>query len=341
MADVNRQVVLASRPDGYPVDSDFRVEEAGVPDVGEGQFLLRNAYVSLDAGFRNWMNEDSGDDVLPAMALNAPVMGLVLGQVVESRHSEYPVGEWLMARLAWEEYSISDGSDFISRLPEPRECPLPHYLGILGDTGLSAYFGLLDIGRPQPGETVLVSAAGGAVGNVVGQLAKIHGAKAVGLAGTDEKCARLVEELGFDAAVNHRSPDLAGAIAAACPDGVDVYFDSVGGPLLETVLWQIANGARIVMCGAVAAYNALEPIPGPVNLFQLVTHQALMQGYLTHLAEHRYPEARAAMTRWLKSGELKNVEYRLQGIENVGRAFCDLFGGNNFGKTIVRLRDEQ
>jgi hypothetical protein len=221
MADVNRQVVLAARPDGYPVESDFRVEEAGIPNVGEGQFLLRNAYISLDAGFRNWMNEDSGDDVLPAMALDAPVMGLVLGQVVESKHPDYPEGAWLMARLAWEEYSLSDGSDFISRLPEPRECPLPHYLGILGDTGLSAYFGLLDIGRPQPGETVLVSAAGGAVGNVVGQLAKIHGAKAVGLAGTDEKCARLVDELGFHAAVNHRSADLAGAIAAACPDRDD------------------------------------------------------------------------------------------------------------------------
>ena len=241
---------------------------------------------------------------------------------------------------AWEDYTVHDAAD-ATRIDDTMGLPLTNFLSVLGATGLTAYFGLLDIGRPQPGETVLVSAAGGAVGNVVGQLAKIHGARTVGLAGTDEKCARLVDELGFDAAVNHRSTDLASAIAAACPDGVDVYFDSVGGPLLETVLWQIANGARIVMCGAVAAYNAMEPVPGPGNLFQLVTHQALMQGYLTHLSEHRYPEARTAMTKWLKSGELKNVEYRLQGIENVGRAFCDLFRGNNFGKTIVQLRDEE
>jgi len=337
---INRQVVLASRPAGYPQESNFRVQESTVPDVRDGAFLLRNAYVSLDAGFRNWMNEGSGDEVLPAMAIGAPVMGLVLGQVVATRNPGYREGEWLMARLAWEEYSLSDGSDFISRLPEPRDCPLAHYLGVLGDTGLSAYFGLLDIGKPQPGETVLVSAAGGAVGNVVGQIARIHGARAVGIAGSDDKCARLVAELGFDAAVNHRSTSLAEDIAAACPDGVHVYFDSVGGPLLQTVLWQIATGARIVMCGAVSAYNATEPLPGPNNLFQLVTRQALMQGYLTHLAEHRYAEARAVLAGWLNDGRLKNVEYRLHGIGNVARAFCDLFRGTNFGKTVVQLHDE-
>jgi NADPH-dependent curcumin reductase CurA len=322
---INRQVVLASRPSGYPVEDNFRVQESTVADVGAGEFLLRNAYVSLDAGFRNWMNEGSGDEVLPAMAIGAPVMGLVLGQVIASKNADYHEGEWLMARLAWEEYSLSDGSDFISRLPEPRECPLAHYLGVLG----------------EPGETVLVSAAGGAVGNVVGQIAQIHGARTVGIAGTDEKCARLVAELGFDTAVNHRSASLADDIAAACPDGVHVYFDSVGGPLLETVLWQIAEGARIVMCGAVSAYNAEDPPPGPANLFQLVTRQALMQGYLTHFAEHRYAEARTVLTGWLNEGKLKNVEYRLQGIDQVGRAFCDLFGGSNFGKTIVQLHDAQ
>jgi NADPH-dependent curcumin reductase CurA len=337
---VNQQVVLASRPSGYPVEGNFRVESSPVPEVSDGEFLLRNAYVSLDAGFRNWMNEGSGDEVLPAMQVGAPVMGLVLGQVVETKNADYREGEWLMARLAWEEYSLSDGSDFFSRLPQAREYPLAHYLGVLGDTGLSAYFGLLDIGKPQPGETVLVSAAGGAVGNVVGQIARIQGARAVAIAGTDEKCERLIAELGFAAAVNHRSATLPEQIEAACPDGVHVYFDSVGGPLLETVLWQIAEGARIVMCGAVSSYNATEPLPGPSNLFQLVTRQALMQGYLTHLAEHRYAEARAVITGWLNEGKLKNVEYRLHGIDRVGRAFCDLFDGNNFGKTIVQLHDE-
>ena len=160
----NKQVLLASRPDGYPTSDNFRVEEVGVAPVGDGQFLLENHYVSLDAGFRNWMNADSGDEVLPAMALDAPVMGLTLGKVIETRHPDHPVGEWLMAREAWEEYSLTDATGFISTLPEPRECPLPHYLGVLGDTGLSAYFGLRDIGRPEPGETVLVSAAAGGEG---------------------------------------------------------------------------------------------------------------------------------------------------------------------------------
>lgn len=337
---LNKQVLLASRPDGYPVADNFRVAQTPVAAVGEGQFLLENHYVSLDAGFRNWMNADSGDDVLPAMALDAPVMGLTLGKVIETRHPEHPLGEWLMAREAWEEYSLTDGADFISRLPEALDCPLPHYLGVLGDTGLSAYFGLMDIGKPQPGETVLVSAAAGAVGNVAGQLARIMGARAVGIAGSDAKCARLVDELGFAAAVNYRGANVAADIAAACPDGVHVYFDSVGGPLLETVLNHIAVGARIVLCGAITAYNAKEPLPGPSNLFQLTACQALMQGFMTHLQEHRYPEARAALTGWLQSGELKNVEYRRHGIEEVGRAFCDLFAGNNFGKTIVQLRDD-
>ena len=340
MPTINRQVVLARRPNGYPVPGDFRLEEAPLPAVGPGQFLLENHYVSLDAGFRNWMNEGSGDEVLPAMALDAPVMGLTLGRVAESRHPDYVVGEWLMARLCWEEYSVTDGGDFISRLPEPRDCPLSYYLGVLGDTGLSAYFGLLDIGRPAPGETVLVSAAAGAVGNVAGQLAKIHGARAVGIAGSPEKCARLVDELGFDAAVNYREEGLQGAIAAACPDGVHVYFDSVGGPLLETVIDNLAVGARIALCGAITAYNATEPLPGPSNLFQLTARQALMQGFMTHLQEHRYPEARAALTGWLQSGELKNVEYCLHGMERVGEAFCDLFAGNNLGKTVVQLRDD-
>lgn len=337
----NRHVVLASRPQGYPVEANFRLEESELPPVGAGQFLLQNHYVSLDAGFRNWMDADSGDEVLPAMALDAPVMGLTLGKVVETQHPDYPLGEWLMAREAWQEYSLTDGSDFISRLPYPRDCPLPHYLGVLGDTGLSAYFGLLDIGQPQPGETVLVSAAAGAVGNVVGQLARIKGARAVGIAGGEAKCARLISELGYAAAVNYRSADVAGEIAAACPDGVHVYFDNVGGPLLETVLNHIAVGARIVLCGAIAAYNAKAPLPGPSNLFQLTARQALMQGFMTHLQEQRYPQARADLTRWLQSGELKNLEYRLQGIETVGKAFCDLFAGNNFGKTIVQLRDEE
>ena len=337
----NRQVLLASRPMGIPKVENFRVAENEVPSLVSGQILLENHYVSLDAGFRNWMNEGSGDDVLPEMQVDRPVMGLTLGQVIDSKLSEYAPGEWLMVRKAWEEYSVLDASHFISRLPEDRECPLSYYLGILGDTGLSAYFGLLDFGRPLKGQTVLVSAAGGAVGNVAGQIARIMGARSVGICGSKTKIDRLVDELGFDAAINYRMDDLDQSIKKACPNGIDVYFDNVGGPLLEVVLDNIAVGARIVLCGSIISYNALEPVRGPSNLFQLTARQATMQGFMTHLQETRYEEARKEITGWVKSGVLRNAEYRLTGINKVGQAFCDLFSGKNFGKTIVALKNSK
>jgi hypothetical protein len=303
----------------------------------EGELRTRNLYVSLDAGFRNWMDEGSGDNVLPAMALGAPVMGLVLGRVVESRHPGHRVGELLMARLAWEEESVTNGGDFLVGVPDDGKHPPSWYLGVLGDTGLSAYFGLVDHGALERGETVLVSAAGGAVGSIAVQLARILGARAVGIASGAEKCARLVDELRCDAAVDRLAPDLDADIARACPSGIDVYFDNVGGPLLEAALAHINVGARILLCGAVAAYNAESPLPGPRNLFQLVTKQARMVGFMTHLLADRYPAGRAALARWIASGELRVPEYVLHGIESVPRAFCDLFRGANFGKTVVAL----
>jgi NADPH-dependent curcumin reductase CurA len=334
----NRSVVLAARPRGRPKPADFELVGAPLPDIDDGEFLVRNHYVSLDAGFRNWMNEDSGDAVLPAMALGAPVMGLTLGDVVDSRNADYTQGQLLMARLAWQEYSVGNRDTFVSRLPARPRCPLSYYLGVLGDTGLSAYFGLTEIARPHAGETVVISAAGGAVGSIAGQIAKHLGAHTVAVAGGASKCARLVSELGYDAAVDHRlGSDLPAALAAACPNGIDVYFDNVGGPLLEVVLAQINPGARIVLCGAVASYTAQLPLPGPSNLFQLVTKQATMSGFLTHTRLDRYDAARAVLLDWLERGRIRPVEYRLDGIENVARAFCDLFAGHNFGKTVVRL----
>jgi hypothetical protein len=336
----NRSVILAARPRGQPAPGDFRVVSTPRPTIADGEFLLRNHYISLDAGFRNWMNEGSGDSVLPAMALGAPVMGLTLGEVVESRHADYVPGNLVMARLAWQEYSVANGHDFISRLPDQPPCPLSYYLGVLGDTGLSAYFGLTEIAQPRAGETVLISAAGGAVGSIAGQIAKRFGAHTVGIAGGPEKCARLVSELGYTAAVDHRlGSEFAAALRKACPNGIDVYFDNVGGALLEVVLNQINAGARIVLCGAVASYGAQQPLPGPSNLFQLVTKQATMHGFLTHTRVDRYDAARATLVEWIERGEIVPIEYRLDGIDNVGRAFCDLFAGRNFGKTVVKLTD--
>lgn len=330
----NSSVVLARRPDGNPRPEDFRLEQSPLPASGPGQVLMRNHYISLDAGFRNWMDEASGDEVLPAMPLDQPVMGLVMGEVVESRHDDYAAGDWLMARIAWQEYSLADDSHFIVKIDRSAPYPMNLYLGVLGDTGLSAYFGMVDIGRPRPGETALVSAAGGAVGSIAGQVARILGARAVGIAGGSAKCERIVTELGYDAAIDHRG-DVGAQLLEQCPDGVDVYFDNVSGPLLEQVLEHINIGARIVLCGAVATYG--QALPGPSNLFQLIAREATMQGFFAHTRVERYPEARAQLAAWLDEGKLHAPEYMLQGIENVGPAFCDLFAGRNFGKTIVKL----
>lgn len=338
---MNRQVLLATRPWGAPREENFSLSTSPIRAIKEGELLIRNLYLSLDAGFRNWMNEDSGDNVLPAMQLGQPVMGLTLGRVQQSRHPDYIEGDLLLARLAWQEYSISDATDFLNKLPADLPCPLSYYVGILGDTGLSAYFGMHDIGKPSVGETVLISAAGGAVGSVAGQLSRIAGARTVGISSSETKCQRLIDELGYDAAVNRLAGnDLSAAIAAACPDGINVYFDSVGGEVLEAALDNLASGARIVMCGSITNYTATEQLMGPANLFQLVTKEATMQGFMCHFREARYQEGRTALTNWIHNGQLKCVEYKLQGIENTAKAFCDMFAGKNFGKTIVSLTEE-
>ena len=334
----NTQVTLARRPQGKPQPADFAVVQSPMPIIGAGQALVQNLYVSLDAGFRNWMDADSGDEVLPAMALDKPVMGLILGRVIESNNPQIEVGRLLMARLAWEQYSVVDDSDWLVTI-EDSDLPLSYHLGVLGDTGMSAYFGLTDIGQPQPGETVLISAAGGAVGSVAGQIAKIMGARVIGLAGSDEKCQRLVAELGYDMALNYKSDDLSAQLAQACPKGIDVYFDNVGGPLLEVVLEHIAQGARIPFCGAVADYTAQGDASGPRNLFQLVAQSARLQGFMTHMLVERYPEARGQLSQWLASGELTAHEQMYAGVDQCGIAFSDLFAGNNFGKTVVKVSD--
>lgn len=339
----NIQVTLEKRPQGKPVASDFKVVESQTPALEPGQALVKNLYVSMDAGFRNWMDADSGDNVLPAMPLGEPVMGLILGKIVESNNPDIAVGQHIMARLAWEQYSVVDESDWLVSIDDEHADPLSYHLGILGDTGMSAYFGLNDIGKPLPQETVLISAAGGAVGSVAGQIAKLMGARVIGLAGSDEKCRRLEQELGYDLGLNYKDAALSQRLAEACPTGVNVYFDNVGGPILETVLEHIAVGARIPFCGAVADYardtSAGVPSNGPSNLFQLVTQCATLQGFLTHTQLDRYPEARAQLRAWIASGEVKSHETMYEGVEQCGIAFSDMFAGKNFGKTVVHVSD--
>lgn len=336
MAIDNRSVVLARHPDGNPVEEDFRVESAAIPDLTDGEFLCRNYYVSLDAGFRKWMNEGAGDEVLPAMEIGDPVMGLVLSEVVESRNADYPVGAWLMARFAWQEYSISDGTDFIARLPGALEFPPSAYMGVLGDTGMSAYFGMIELGQPQAGETVLISGAGGGVGSIAGQISKMRGAYTVGIVGSEDKARWITDTLGYDRAVI-RGESLEQQLAEACPDGVDLFFDNVGGQLLETAISVMNHRGRLVLCGAVSGYGDQEPAPGPRNMFEVVTKELSVQGFMTHFRHERYDEAREQLAAWLKDAALVSPEHRLQGIESVARAYADLFAGRNFGKTIVEL----
>ncbi|MEE4193305.1 MAG: NADP-dependent oxidoreductase [Halieaceae bacterium] len=336
MVTVNRSVVLARRPDGNPVEDDFRVESAELPALNDGEFLCRNHFVSLDAGFRKWMNEGAGDEVLPAMALGDPVMGLVLSEVVESHNTDYPVGTWLMARFAWQEYSISDGSDFIAVLPGELEFPPSAYMGVLGDTGMSAYFGMTELGQPEPGETVLISGAGGGVGSIAGQISKLRGAHTVGIVGSEDKARWITDTLGYDAAVI-RGDGLQAQIADACPAGVDLFFDNVGGELLETAIGVMNHRGRLVLCGAVSGYGDEEPAPGPRNMFEVVTKELSIRGFMTHFRHERYDEAREQLAVWLREGKLVSPEHRLQGIESVARAYADLFAGRNFGKTVVEL----
>jgi NADPH-dependent curcumin reductase CurA len=329
-------VLLARRPAGNPVEADFAVMSESLPEIPEGCFLTRNDYVSLDAGFRNWMNEDSGDEILPAMPLQAPVMGLVLAEVLESKHPDYAVGDKLMARFAWQTHSLSDGTDFIARLPAELEFNPSAYMGVLGDTGMSAYFGITDIAQLTSEDTVLISGAGGAVGSIAGQIAKLMGARVIGIVGSEAKAEWIRNTLGYDAAVV-RSWDtpLAEAISEACPDGVDVFFDNVGGQTLEAVISNMNHRGRLVLCGAISGYGVTPH--GPNNLFELITKELSVEGFMTHFRHDRYDEAREQLSQWLREGVIQSPEHRLDGIENVGKAFADLFAGENFGKTIVAL----
>ena len=329
-------VVLARRPAGNPVEADFAVMSESLPEIPEGCFLTRNDYVSLDAGFRNWMNEDSGDEILPAMPLQAPVMGLVLAEVLESKHPDYAVGDKLMARFAWQTHSLSDGTDFIARLPAELEFNPSAYMGVLGDTGMSAYFGITDIAQLTSEDTVLISGAGGAVGSIAGQIAKLMCARVIGIVGSEAKAEWIRNTLGYDAAVV-RSDDtsLSEAIQDTCPNGVDVFFDNVGGQTLEAAITNMNHRGRLVLCGAISGYGVTPH--GPNNLFELITKELSVEGFMTHFRHERYDEAREQLSQWLREGVIQSPEHRLEGIENVGKAFADLFAGENFGKTIVAL----
>ncbi len=336
---MNKQVVLKKRPQKIMTADDFELEIVDMPIIKEGEVLLKNSYLSLDAGFRFWMNEGSGNNILPAMSLGQPVQGVVLGTVIESKNKRYKQGDKLMTRIAWQEYSvITAENNAVYPLPTEWKCDDSLYLGVLGETGMSAYIGTVDIGQIKKGDTALISAAAGAAGIVAGQIAKINGAKVVGITSSEQKAQKLINQFGFDSCLNYKSSTpFTELIANECPDGIDYYFDSIGGKMLEDAIDNIAQHGRIALCGAIANYSSLEPQLGPKNLFNLVVRQASMKGLMTHYESDRYDEIRGQLFEWMQQGLLKNAENAFEGIEHTPAAFCGMFTGDNFGKTIIKL----
>lgn len=331
----NRQLVLQRRPQGVATHDDVQLREAPIGRPGENQILVRNHYLSIDPAIRDWMSERPS--YLPSIVLGDPVRSTVIGEVIESRHPKFKPGQLAVGIGGWEDYSVADGDAFGPvELQEGDE--EQHYLSIYGAVGMTPYFGLIDAGKPQPGQTVLVSAAAGAVGSLVGQIARIKGCRAVGIAGSEEKCRWIVEELGFDAAINYRTTkDMVAAIGEACPQGVDVYFDNVGGEILDATLLNLNKDARVVFCGAISSYNSTQPVPGPFNFWQILARSATVEGYLVSDYLDRFPEGIEQMRQWVGEGRIRFREQVVDGLENTLDAFNLLFEGRNEGKLLVRL----
>lgn len=333
MNTINHQFRLAARPVGMPKRTDWSYIETPVLPPAESQVLVKTLYLSLDPAMRGWMNE--GKSYIAPVQLGEVMRAGGVGRVIASKHPGFSEGDHVYGTLGVQEYATLDGKALTK--VDNRIAPLPVYLGTLGMPGMTAYFGLLDIGQPQPGETVVVSGAAGAVGTVVGQIAKIKGCRAVGIAGGREKCAYLVDELGFDAAVDYKSDDVKKALRQHCPQGVDVYFDNVGGDILDAVLTQLARNARIVICGAISQYNSTTGVKGPANYLSLLVNRASMKGMVVFDYADRYPEAMREMGRWLAAGKLKTREDIVAGIETFPETLLKLFKGENLGKLVLKV----
>ena len=330
MTRLNERITLARRPVGMPDESTFATDEVPVPPLDERQALVEVSWLSIDPTIRGWMAYDT---YLPAIEIGAPIRSSGIGTVIESHNDRYPVGARVFGMLDWQRYSVRDRG--LQILPDGVSSEAA--LSVFGTTGLTAYFGLLDVGRPKEGETVLVSGAAGATGSVVGQIARIKGCRVVGIAGSDEKCSWLTDDLGFDAAINYRTDDVRRAIRSTCPDGVDVFFDNVGGDILEAAIGNLSIGGRVVMCGAISQYNDTTPTPGPHNLAMLISKRARIEGFLIFDYADRYDEAITDLAAWVRAGEIQFSVDVVDGLENAPAALNRLFTGANTGKVMVRI----
>jgi NADPH-dependent curcumin reductase CurA len=332
----NRQILLVSRPKGMPEKDNFMFKEAPIPQIGPDQVLIRTLYLSVDPYMRGRMSDRKS--YIPPFPLNEVITGGIVGEVIESRSDELSEGDIVIGNLGWQEYNAADAAKV--RKIDPELAPITTALGVLGMPGLTAYFGLLDIGQPKAGETVVVSGAAGAVGMTVGQIAKIKGARVVGIAGSEEKIKYLKEELDFDAAINYKTTEnIKQALSEACPNGVDVYFDNVGGEISDAVLSLLNHGARIPLCGQIALYNLEKPDMGPRIQSQLLINSALMKGFIVSDYAKQFKEGIVELSKWVQEGKIKYTENIVEGFDNTIDAFLGLFTGENLGKQIVKVAE--
>ncbi|MBE7453913.1 MAG: NADP-dependent oxidoreductase [Kofleriaceae bacterium] len=328
----NRQVRLRRRPEGMPVDDDFELTTAARPEPGPGQVVVKNLYLSIDPTIRGWIDRDT---YLPAVKPGEVVRSAGVGEVVASNHDRHRVGDRVFGLVGWQDFALLDGKAQLNPIPpgiDPRDA-----LGVFGVTGLTAYFGLTDIGKPVAGETVVVSGAAGATGSIVGQLAKVLGCRAVGIAGGATKCRYLTEELGLDAAIDYKSEDVAARLRATCPDGIHVFFDNVGGPILDAALAHLAMRARVVVCGAISQYNDLSAAYGPKNYVNLIARRARMEGFLVLDYADRFVEGVMRLAPLVAQGKLKHRSTVVDGLAQAPAALRRLFTGDHEGKLLVKV----
>lgn len=336
-ANANRKVVLKSYPKGAPGADNFEIVEDAIPTPGPGEALVRAIYLTVDPYMRGRLRP--GPSYAEPQKVGEVMIGEIAGQIVESNAEGFAKGDYVTAHTGWQTHGVADGRDL--RKLDPAEAPISTSLGVLGMPGLTAYFGTLDVLRPKAGDTLVVNAASGAVGSVVGQIARIGGCHVVGIAGSKEKCDFITKELGFHAAINHReTQDMAAAMKEACPNGIDCYFDNVGGPMTDAAFENMALGARVAICGQIAQYNDTEQAMGPRNLRHFLVKRATLRGLLVHDWRDQYDEGLRRLAGWIRSGELKYREDIVEGIEKAPDAFAGLMEGRNFGKQLVRIGDD-
>ena len=332
----NHQFRLATRPVGAVKRSDFTLATEDLRDPAEGEVVIKTLYISLDPAMRGWMNENK-NSYMPPVAIDEVMRALGVGRIIASKNPKFAVGDHVSGMLGVQEYLISNGQGL--NKVDPKLAPLPIYLSTLGMPGMTAYFGLLEVGQLQAGDTVVVSGAAGAVGSVVGQIAKIKGARVVGIAGGADKCRYLIDELGFDAAIDYKNEDVNVALREHCPSGINIYFDNVGGEILDAALAQLAHGARVVICGAISQYNNTTAIKGPANYLNLMVKRATMKGVMVSDFYPRAAEAAMVMAGWLMSGKLKSREDIVEGFNSFPETFQMLFTGENNGKLVLKVME--